>query len=253
MAKLASKASPATPAPEPVRPTYINPRDFVHVRGQESAKRALLISMAGQHSIVLIGPSGAGKSMLIAATKSITLQNVHAKMSEARGYPEVTNFDDYTDFDMMCEVPQVPFGDLFGQRPGTDTGTIHRQILAYAKAKPVDSSLASVGSEGVRTLMKQAYVELNMTPRGAVRTLKVAATIARLDDRSAINESHLAEAIGYNIDRALVMKRIEAHSFDVRSANGLLTAIDLAASQPRDRVALDTIREMVGQLRKMIG
>ncbi len=38
--------------------------DFSQVRGQERAKRALQISAAGGHSLLLIGPPGAGKTML---------------------------------------------------------------------------------------------------------------------------------------------------------------------------------------------
>ncbi len=54
----------APPAPSPAV-------DFEDIKGQESAKRALIIAAVGRHNIVLYGPPGTGKTMLARALPGI--------------------------------------------------------------------------------------------------------------------------------------------------------------------------------------
>jgi len=57
-------ASPTTALPNHWHEPSIT---FADVRGQESAKRGLLIAAAGRHNAILIGPPGTGKTMLARA------------------------------------------------------------------------------------------------------------------------------------------------------------------------------------------
>ncbi|MGC4029087.1 MAG: YifB family Mg chelatase-like AAA ATPase [Steroidobacteraceae bacterium] len=69
--QLRDLESPALPAvPAAAMPSAAGmapgeePPDLAQVRGQQQARRALIIAAAGQHSLLLCGPPGSGKSML---------------------------------------------------------------------------------------------------------------------------------------------------------------------------------------------
>jgi magnesium chelatase family protein len=61
---VAVKRSDESREPVPAERRRANEPDMSEVRGQESAKRALLVAAAGGHHILMVGPPGAGKTML---------------------------------------------------------------------------------------------------------------------------------------------------------------------------------------------
>lgn len=65
--------------------------DFSLVRGQESAKRGLLIAAAGGHNIAMYGPPGTGKTMLARAFTALLPDLNKQKILEVTGIHSIVN------------------------------------------------------------------------------------------------------------------------------------------------------------------
>jgi magnesium chelatase family protein len=66
--KNSISAQPATEIKEDWYESAINLED---IKGQETAKRGLLIAAAGKHNVMLVGPPGTGKTMLARAMRAL--------------------------------------------------------------------------------------------------------------------------------------------------------------------------------------
>lgn len=170
--------------------------DFGDIRGQEAAKRAMLIAIAGGHDIVLIGPSGHGKTMMIWAAMAVgaRTQRIAANFHEMR--PVKADFvpsDEMLNAEIHVEVPPVPYRDLTGKSRGTDSAYVVKQLdsmAAYSDLTLSDESLLLGG---------QAYEELGLSARSFQAAVRVARTIANLRGSERILAIHFAEALQYRL------------------------------------------------------
>ena len=121
--------------------------------------------------------------------------------------------------DIHIEVTPVPFDKLSEDRKGESSGIIRKRV---AKAREIQSKRfedyknvhynAQMNTKQIRTfcaldrsskeLLKNAMERLNLSARAYGRILKVARTIADLDEQTTLNGNHISEAIQYrSLDR----------------------------------------------------
>ncbi len=122
--------------------------------------------------------------------------------------------------DIHIEVPAVPFQDLSSTTPGTPSETMREQV-ASARAKQAarfDGAKTRHNADmthretrahckldkDCRALLKQAMDDMGLSARAHDKILRVARTIADLDDSADIALAHLHEAVNYRmLDRKL--------------------------------------------------
>jgi len=122
--------------------------------------------------------------------------------------------------DLHIEVPPVKFHEMSSETVGESSTAIRERVIAARKhqhdrfAKTRIPCNACMGSRELKThctladtnkeLLRQAMDELNLSARAYDRILKVARTIADLDDADTIGTAHLSEAIQYrSLDRQI--------------------------------------------------
>ena len=115
--------------------------------------------------------------------------------------------------DIHVEVPAVPFTELAGRQPGTDTATMRASVLAArqlqharlgegrtnATMDPPAMKAHCALSDPCRLLMKQAMDELGLSARAYDKVRRVARTLADLEGSAEVGEAHVAEAVQYRL------------------------------------------------------
>ena len=122
--------------------------------------------------------------------------------------------------DLQIEIVPVPFEKISDAREGEPSAAIRERVIAarniqeerfkteegiYCNAQMTPKHIAkyAVLDEKSLALLKTAMTRFDLSARAYDRILKVARTIADLDNSEDIQSHHIAEAIGYrNLDRA---------------------------------------------------
>ncbi len=134
--------------------------------------------------------------------------------------------------DIHMEVPAVPFRELSAARAGTSSSQMRDAVLAArsrqeARFKALAAASSQAGAAGQTTrsnarmtsrqirehcplepaateLLRAAVSDLGLSARAHDKVLRVARTIADLDESEMIRPAHVSEAINYRVlDRCL--------------------------------------------------
>jgi magnesium chelatase family protein len=117
--------------------------------------------------------------------------------------------------DIQIEVPKVEFKEIISKHEGENSSEIRRRVVAARKRqlkrykrKNIFANaqmgirevkkFCPVSSEG-RALLEMAVNKLGFSARAYTRILKVARTIADLEEEEQINPCHISEAIQYRM------------------------------------------------------
>jgi len=117
----------------PIKSEEIQAPDFSEIKGQDNAKRALIIAAAGAHNLLMIGPPGVGKSLLAQAMIGVL--------------PKL-DLDEAVEITKIYSAAGLAPGGLISQRPFRQphhTASVVAIIGGGQNPKPGEISLAHRG------------------------------------------------------------------------------------------------------------
>jgi predicted ATPase with chaperone activity len=175
------------------------------IKGQEMGKRALLVALAGAHSILFLGPKDCGKTMLRALAASFGHLNTFehrpcpcgnftcpARTCRCTTRQVETTIRKRPIADITTEIPPPSIRELESEYKGTSREDLQKQLDRRGPRPERFDRFAE-------SLIRHALAEMELTPRDAEVFRNVARTIASLDGSATVEARHMTEAINYRI------------------------------------------------------
>ena len=116
--------------------------------------------------------------------------------------------------DLHLEVPALPFKEMSTQKKGESSGHIRKRVIATRKIQkdrfqekrnlhcnsqmgPKEIEKYCALDSGSLKLLERSVERLRLSARAYHRILKIARTIADMDNQESIQSAHVAEAVQY--------------------------------------------------------
>lgn len=184
-----------------------DPAIWEKIKGQELAKRAILVAAVQKQPIVFFGPTGSSKSMLVCAAARLGVPAFELTTPDTGGTPaklkawmgKAATRRILARGQLFLEVQPPSLRDLSGRAQGTSLDDAKRQL---ARATPqmlqqLTASTLNTLDGTAATLLGQAQRELRLTPPEIDTVILTARSIAALEAATTILVTHVAEAVLY--------------------------------------------------------
>jgi magnesium chelatase family protein len=186
------------------------------IKGHYTAKRALEIAMAGDHSVMLYGHRGAGKSTLISAysevknvievdscacgnTLSILRECTCNKTRLARWTRRAIRLASQND--IIVEVTHVPVKEWESKQDPSFAEWVDKRVWMAQEFAKTHQDMSITKDDACYRMFEMAVRRLGLSIGDGERIKRVARTIANFDASEFLKAKHVAEAVQYKAMR----------------------------------------------------
>lgn len=161
---------------------------YQRIIGQDRAKKAAVIALAGGFSICFYGPSGHGKTSLV-RWFSKTHTKLYNKQPEKGTVYECDFPDASVDIQIFAEIRKVGYSAIHNGFDKVTSKEVEKAIRKMVKYPTYEVE------EAFWDIIGQEYSAQKLTPKIVFNTIRVGRIMANLENSSLITKEHIKEAL----------------------------------------------------------